>query len=68
MEFKLKTKFIELDNMLKAMDLVANGAEARQFVQSGSIKVNGEVEFRIRRKLRSGDVVEFGENRISVVV
>jgi len=67
-EFKLKTKFIELDNMLKAMDLVANGAEARQFVQSGSIKVNGEVEFRIRRKLRSGDVVEFGENRISVVV
>jgi ribosome-associated protein len=66
-EFKLKTEFIELDNMLKAMDLVANGAEARQRVQSGLIKVNGEVESRIRRKLRSGDVVEFGEDRISIV-
>jgi ribosome-associated protein len=67
MDFKLKTEFIELDNMLKAMDLVASGAEARQCIQSGSIKVNGEVESRIRRKLRSGDVVEFGEHRINVV-
>ena len=33
----------------------------------GSIKVNGEVESRIRRKLRSGDLVEFGEHRISIV-
>jgi ribosome-associated protein len=67
MEFKLKTEFIELDNMLKAMDLVASGAAAKQCIQSGSIKVNGEVESRIRRKIRSGDVVEFGEHRISIV-
>jgi ribosome-associated protein len=67
MDFKLKTEFIELDNMLKAMDLVGSGAEARQCIQSGSIKVNGEVESRIRRKLRSGDLVEFGEHRINIV-
>jgi len=67
MDFRLKTEFVELDNMLKAMDLVASGAEARQCIQSGSIKVNGEVESRIRRKLRSGDLVEFGEHRICIV-
>ena len=66
MEFKLRTEFIELDNMFKAQGLVANGAEARQCIQAGSVKVNGQVETRIRRKLRSGDIVEFKEHRISV--
>ncbi len=68
MDFQLKTEFIELDNMLKALQLVASGAEARECIQSGSIKVNGQVENRIRRKLRAGDSVEFGQQRISIVV
>ena len=64
MEFRLKTEFIELDNMLKALGLVASGAEAKQCIQSGSVKVNGQTETRVRRKLRSGDSVEFGNHRI----
>ena len=66
MEFKLKTEFIELDNMLRALGLVASGAEARQCIQAGSIKVNGQAETRIRRKLRSGDSVEFGNQQVSM--
>ncbi|MFA6129954.1 MAG: RNA-binding S4 domain-containing protein [Candidatus Omnitrophota bacterium] len=68
MEFKLKAEFIELDNMLKVLELVASGAEAKQQIQAGSVKVNGEVESRIRRKLRSGDCVEFGGQNINVIV
>ena len=67
MEFKLNTEFIELDNMLKALKLVVSGAEARQQIQEGSVKVNGLVESRIRRKLRSGDSVEFGEQKIDIL-
>ena len=67
MEFKLKAEFIELDNMLKAQGLVASGAEARQCILAGSIKVNGQEETRIRRKLRTGDLVEFKEHRISII-
>jgi ribosome-associated protein len=67
MEFKLRTEFIELDNMLKALGLVASGAEARQSIQAGSVKVNGQAEIRIRRKLRLGDSVEFGEHLITIV-
>ena len=66
MDFQLKSEFIELDNMLKVSRLVGSGAEARQLIQSGSIKVNGEVETRIRRKLRAGDSVEFGQEKISI--
>ena len=67
MEFKLNTEFIELDNMLKALRLVVSGAEARQQIQEGSVKVNGLVESRIRRKLRSGDSVEFGGQKIDIL-
>lgn len=67
MELGLKTEFIELDNLLKALNLVASGAEAKQHIQAGSVKVNGEVEGRIRRKLRPGDIVEFGGKQIKVV-
>ncbi|MDD2702738.1 MAG: RNA-binding S4 domain-containing protein [Candidatus Omnitrophica bacterium] len=67
MEFQLKHEFIELDNLLKAADIAASGAEARQYVLNGSVKVNGEVEARVRRKLRAGDSVEFGGRQISIV-
>ncbi|MFH1397273.1 MAG: RNA-binding S4 domain-containing protein [Candidatus Omnitrophota bacterium] len=67
MEFKLKSEFIELDNLLKATNLAASGTEAKQYIQDGLIKVNGQVEARIRRKLRSGDSIEFGKDQISIV-
>ena len=67
MDFQLKLEFIELDNLLKVTNLAASGAEARQYILAGSIKINGQVETRVRRKLRSGDSVEFGENQISIV-
>ena len=66
MDFQLKGEFIELDNLLKATGLVASGAVAKQAVQSGAVKVNGEVESRVRRKLRTGDVVELGEQKVTI--
>ncbi len=67
MEFKLKTEFVELDNMLKVLEFVASGAEAKQQILAGLAKVNGVVESRIRRKLRAGDCVEFGGQKIDIV-
>lgn len=66
MDFQLKSEFIELDNLLKTLDLAVNGAAAKQSIQSGEVKVNGQVESRIRRKLRSGDFVEFREQQIRI--
>ncbi|MFC1646029.1 RNA-binding S4 domain-containing protein [Candidatus Omnitrophota bacterium] len=66
-EFELKHEFIELDNLLKATGLVASGAEAKQYILDGSVKINGQVETRIRRKLRLGDSVEFGDNQVNIV-
>ena len=67
MDFQLKSEFIELDNLLKVLELAASGVEAKQIIQSGAVKVNDQVENRIRRKLRSGDSVEFRQQRINIV-
>ena len=67
MDFRLKTEFIELDNLLKATNLVTSGAEARKCILAGLVKVNGQIEARVRRKLRTGDSVEFSTYQYSIV-
>ena len=66
MEFKLKAEFVELDNVLKVQALAGNAAEAKELIKAGLVRINGEVETRVRRKLRSGDIVEFKETHINI--
>jgi ribosome-associated protein len=49
---------IKLDQFLKLQNWVMSGGEAKQVIQSGLVQVNGELETRRGRKLRSGDRVE----------
>lgn len=52
-------EFIELNKLLKIMQLASSGGEAKQLIDEGLVKVNGEVEKQRRKKLRKGDKVEF---------
>ena len=45
---KLKDEFIKLGQALKAAGLVETGAEAKDVIQDGLVKVNGEVDTRRR--------------------
>jgi ribosome-associated protein len=67
MEFKLKAEFIELDNLLKVLEIAASGAQAKQIILAGEVKVNKEAEIRVRRKLRSGDCVELKQQLINII-
>lgn len=49
---------IRLGQFLKFADLVETGAEAREVITDGDVRVNGETEMRRGRQLRPGDVVE----------
>ena len=42
---------------------VGSGGEAKVVIQGGDVRVNGETETRRRKKLHSGDVVEFNGRR-----
>ncbi|MEM1068647.1 MAG: RNA-binding S4 domain-containing protein [Planctomycetota bacterium] len=49
---------IRLDDFLKHEGIVGTGGEAKLRIQSGEVRVNGEVELRRRKQLSNGDVVE----------
>lgn len=66
-QLKLKGEYITLGQLLKAENLVSDGAEAKIRIQGGEALVNGNVDTRRGRKLYPGDVVKFEETEIEVV-
>ena len=54
---KIQTEFIKLDALLKFAGVTETGGEAKEAVQAGEVKVNGEVCTMRGKKLRPGDVV-----------
>ena len=60
-KIQITTEFIKLDSLLKFANAVATGGEAKQIVQDGLVKVNGEVCTMRGKKIRPGDVVEVDE-------
>ena len=59
---KIDTEFIKLDQFLKWVGIAESGVDAKDMILNNEIKVNGEVEARRGKKLRSGDKVEaFGK-------
>ena len=55
---------IRLGQLLKLVDAVPSGAQVKDVLLSGTVRVNGEPEERRGRQLRRGDVVsvEGGED------
>ena len=55
----IKTEFIKLDALLKFSGLCETGGEAKNAVQDGLVKYNGEGCTLRGKKVRPGDRVEF---------
>ncbi len=66
MKFKLNDEYIELMKLLKFMNICMTGGEARIRIDNGEVDVDGETEFRKRRKLRTGAVVNIDNYQISI--
>lgn len=58
-KINISTEFIKLDQLLKFVNAVDGGGMAKNVIQDGLVKVNGEVELQRGKKLRDGDTVEF---------
>ncbi len=66
MKFELKDDYIELFKLIKVMDLVDSGAQAKFIIADGYVKRNGETEMRKRAKIVKGDVIEVADATIEV--
>lgn len=66
-EITIDSEYIKLDQFLKLADIASTGGHAKYLIQEGLVTVNGEIETRRGKKLRSQDIVEVEGNKIKVV-
>ncbi len=62
----INTEYIHLNQLLKLLSWVNDGAMANDVIDQGLVKVDGQVETRRRNKIKPGMKVEY--NGQSVVV
>ena len=59
---------IELYKILKFESMVQSGGEAKFVIAEGLVRVNGEVETRKSKKIIAGDIIEFEEETIRIII
>ncbi len=65
-KIRINTDFIKLDALLKFAGLCETGGEAKELIQGGAVKVNGEVCTMRGKKCRAGDTVELEGQTVQV--
>lgn len=59
-------EFIELNKLLKLLGLTETGGESNFRIENGEVLVNDQVETQKRKKLRQGDMVQYGGKKITI--
>ena len=62
----LRGEYITLDALSKASGLAGSGGAAKLLIAAGSVRIDDPVETRRGRKLRGGEVVQVGPDRVKV--
>ena len=63
---EISSEPVELYKILKFEGMAASGGQAKAAVASGQVLVNGKVETQKRKKIVSGDAIEFNDDRIFI--
>ena len=65
--FTLNDEYVELNQLLKLVGICDSGGAGKMLVASGVVMVDGKVELRKTCKIRAGQTVRIGDNRIDVI-
>lgn len=66
-EIKITTEYIELQQLLKKVDIISSGGEAKIFLSENEILVDGVIDSRRGRKLYPGTRVKINEVEYHIV-
>ena len=64
---RIRQEPTELCKILKFENMVGSGGEAKSAIAEGHVRVNGAVETRKRKKIVSGDVIEFAGRIFKII-
>ena len=65
--FTLKDQeYIELNKLLKLLQLAETGGAANELITEGAVEVNGQIETQKRKKLRKNDKVVIGKKVVVI--
>lgn len=67
MTYTLTEPFIELHKLIKLLDLVDTGGQAKMLIENAQVYRNGEVETRKRAKITKGEKITIGDVVIEVI-
>lgn len=67
MTYTLTDETIELYKLLKLLDLVDTGGQAKMLIEQEQVKRNGEIETRKRAKITKGEQIQIGDVIIDVI-
>lgn len=65
-EVAIRDSMIRLGQLVKLANLAEDGVEAKELIENGLVKVNGEIEDRRGRQVHPGDTVTV--NGVTVTV
>ncbi|MDI3476487.1 MAG: ribosome-associated protein [Thermoanaerobacterium sp.] len=66
-EVKINTDYITLDQFLKYVGIAETGGKGKQMILDGLVKVNGNIELKRGKKLRSGDIVVVNDHEFIIL-
>ena len=67
MTYTLNGDYIELYKLIKVLDLVDSGGEAKQLIANSLVERNGSVETRKRAKIKAGESISIRDITIKVI-
>ncbi|MCI4405723.1 MAG: RNA-binding S4 domain-containing protein [Sulfuricurvum sp.] len=67
MTYTLTEPFIELHKLIKLLDLVDTGGQAKMLIDNGHVYRNGQIETRKRAKITKGEKIIIGDVIIEVI-
>ena len=59
---------VEMYKILKFEAIVSSGGEAKSVIAEGMVMLNGKVETQKRKKIVSGDIIEFQGKQYRIVL
>ena len=66
-EVEITREPTELYKILKFEGMVPSGGEAKLVIANGLVKLNGKVEIQKRKKIVSGDIIEFNDETVRII-